>query len=299
MKGKYSFFISHLLLLVLVILILIPGLRSIDTVIPFLVVCLLIELFYLYQIRKGSNPYQGNLMVIIWLFFIIWEVLVSKLDLLQPVLFPAPENVFNVFATQSRALVENVFSSTMLLAVGCFLGIVLGVLLGLPTGWIPRLKGVFFPIAQVLAPIPPIIYAPYLIALMPTFRSASIVVIFLGVFFPIFLKMILQVQTVDQRIIDSAKALNLKGFSMVYKVLLPYIFPSVITGLKITLGTAIMLLMFAEMMGATSGLGYYIINYTHYANYTNVVAGIFLVALYITVLNGLIDRIQKRVIKWR
>ena len=84
---------------------------------------------------------------------------------------------------------------------------------------------------------------------------------------------------------------------MVGKILLPYVLPGLVSGLKVSLATSIMMLTFAEMMGATSGVGYFIINYTHYGNYTNVVAGIILVALWVTVLNKLVTLLEKKLVK--
>jgi NitT/TauT family transport system permease protein len=59
-----------------------------------------------------------------------------------------------------------------------------------------------------------------------------------------------------------------------------------------------MLLTFAEMMGATSGMGYYIVNYNTYGNYTKVVAGIIVVGIVVTVFNKCIDVLQKKLIVW-
>lgn len=178
------------------------------------------------------------------------------------------------------------------------LGTSLGMCLGLPVGWIPRIREIFYPIANVLAPIPPVVFAPYLIALMPTFRSASALVIFLGIFWPTFLSIIIRVSSIEHRILDSARVLNVSNYTMISKILFPYVIPGVVSGLKVTMTTSVMMLTFAEMMGATSGMGYYIINYTNYANYTNVLAGIILVGVVVTILNWLVNVIQIKAIKW-
>ena len=68
--------------------------------------------------------------------------------------------------------------------------------------------------------------------------------------------------------------------------------------MKVTFTTGIMLLTFAEMMGATSGMGYYIVNYNTYGNYTKVVARIIVVGTVVTVLNKCIDVLQKKLIVW-
>ena len=112
-------------------------------------------------------------------------------------------------------LLTGVVSSLELLLIGAILGIGFGVLLGLTVGWIPRLRQLFYPVAQVLTPIPPIVYAPYLVALMPSFRSASALIIFLGIFFPTFLNMIIRVGTIEKEILDSAKAMALTNWETV------------------------------------------------------------------------------------
>ena len=124
-------------------------------------------------------------------------------------------------------------------------------------------------------------------------------VIILGIFWPTFLNMMIRVDSIDRQILDSARVLNLSQMAMVFQVLLPYAFPGIINSLKVTVTTAVMMLTFAEMMGATSGMGYYIVNYNTYANYTNVVAGIIVVGIVVTMLNKIVGMIQKKVIQWQ
>jgi NitT/TauT family transport system permease protein len=133
---------------------------------------------------------------------------------------------------------------------------------------------------------------------MPTFRSASAVVLILGIFWPTFLGMIVRIDGMDKGIMDSARAMNLSNASMILEILFPYAFAGVVGSPKVTFTTGIMLLTFAEMMGATSGMGYYIVNYNTYGNYTKVVAGIIVVGTVVTVLNKCIDVLQKKLIVW-
>ena len=299
--GIPMLIVSHALLAALVAAVLLPGQKKVDTPVPFLVAIALVEVLYLYTafVRRKNPVGATDLLALGYGLLLLWEIFTTKLDKMHPVLVPAPENVFNVFATQWPVMLRGVAASLSLLAVGIVLGVSLGVLLGLLAGWVPRLHGICFPVAQVMAPIPPIVYAPYLIALMPTFRSASALVIFLGIFWPTFLNMILRVEATPPRILDTAKTLGVTGAAMVPKILLPCVLPGVVGGLKVTLATSVMLLCFAEMMGATSGMGYFIINFAHYANYTNVVAGIILVGAVVTVLNTLVDVVRKKAIKWQ
>ena len=71
------------------------------------------------------------------------------------------------------------------------------------------------------------------------------------------------------------------------------------SGLHVTLSTSFLLLTMAEMMGASSGLGYFIKNYSDYANYTNVIAGIILIGIVVSLLNALLSFAEKRLVKWK
>lgn len=300
-KLNYSVIVCHVLLAVLLIMILLPGAKDVESPTALLIGIGLMEGFYLYRVYRypEKRSSASDILSILWGLFLIWEIAVTKLDLCHPVLVPALENIFDVFRTDWLEMFWGVFNSLQLLFIGVVVGLVLGTLLGLICGWNQRLKEVFFPIANVLAPIPSIVFAPYVIAIMPTFRSASVVVILLGIFWPTFLKTILSVESVDRNIIDSARTLELSGASMIFQVLLPYSWPGIIKGLKVTMTTAVMMLTFAEMMGSTVGMGYYIVNYNTYGNYTKVIAGIIVVALVVTLLSALVTFIQKRAVKWQ
>lgn len=293
--------IAHLLLAGLIVEVLLPGARKVPTSVPFLVTIALIEALYLAALaRKGANRTASSWVAIIaWALLFTWELVSTKLGVANPVLFPTPEAVFNVFPTQWQSLLENIVASLQLLLMGAVTAIVAGVVLGAICGWSPGLRSVFAPIARVLAPIPSVVFAPYIILLMPTFRIASATIIFLGIFWPTFLNTIIRVTSMDRRIVESARMLELSSFEMVKDVILPYLVPGVVNGLNGQLTAAITMLTFAEMLGASSGIGYYIINYTNFANYVNVIAGIICVAIMVTVLNWLINMLKRHAIKWR
>ena len=188
--------------------------------------------------------------------------------------------------------------SMELWAAGFSGGMLMGVILGLFAGWRQELRNFIYPIANVMAPIPAIVFSPYLVAIMPSFRSASILVILLGVFWPCLLTTINRVVSMDERILDSARMLNLSDWEMVWKILLPYVFPSVIMGLKVSVTTSLLMLNFAELMGASHGMGYYIQNSITYANYTHAIAGIICVGVVVTLINKLVVLVQKKYICW-
>ncbi len=308
MKRLFNkeFVIAHILLVALLIIITcVPNQRIISvTYYPLVVGVLVIEALYLVRLffmRRSGRFSTGptDIIVLVWLFFIVWDLASTKFNVAHPVLVPAPEAVFNVFYAQAAVIGNDILTSTTLLLMGFIGGLALGVVLGIVCGWVPRLRAMFFPIANVLAPIPPTVFAPYLIVLLPTFRSASAFIILLGVFWPQFLNMIVRVSSLDVQLLDNAHTLGVKNFTMITRIILPYVLPEVLKGLRVSMTTAFLMLTFAEMLGATSGVGYFISNANNYANYTNVVAGIIVCGVMVTILSSITSYIQKKFTYWR
>ena len=255
-------------------------------------------LFMWRYLAGGKKRSTCNIASVVFLFFLIWEVLSTDLKITHPVLIPLPENVFAVFTRIPGELWQNVYTSLTLLAQGFITSLIAATVIGLFVGWLPKVRETVFPIAKVLAPIPAIVFTPYLVLLLHSFRFAAIMVIFLGIFWPTLMNTILRVESLDRRILDSAKMMGLSTPTMIFRVLLPYLYPTIVTGLKVQLPAAMLMLVMAEMYGASSGMGYFIINYTNYANYTNVVAGIIVVGIVVTVLDALVGLLIRKTVKW-
>lgn len=304
-SGKGAFLLSHGLMLALILVILLAE-KQRPTVRPpqsLLVGIGLIELLFLYRFfrTRDRDSRQSALTMIcfVWLLLLCWELCTSVLNLAHPVLVPAPENVFDTFREQRRQMLLNVLYSLTLWAAGFSGGMVLGLTLGLIAGWRKGLRSFLCPIANVLAPIPAVVFSPYLVTIMPSFRSASMLVILLGVFWPCLLNTVNRVISMDSRILDSARMMNLSDRDMIGKILLPYVLPGMVSGLKVSVSTSLLMLNFAELMGASHGMGYYIQNSITYANYTHAVAGIICVGIVVTLLNKAVTLVQKKCIRWQ
>lgn len=266
----------------------------------FLGVTILLELIVCLRLRgRGDRQSVADVGCLLFFALLVWELIATTLRAGHPILCPPPEAVFDVFRSQWKLMLRGMGSSLQLLGAGFAIALPLSLVLGALAGWNRRFRGVTVPVARAMAPVPAIIYAPYIIAIMPTFRSAAAMVIVLGIFWPAFLQTVNRVLAMDREILDSARMLSLSSAEMIFQVLIPWMLPGVVVGLRVTLSTSFMLLILAEMMGATSGLGYFIKNFADYANYTNVLAGIILVGCVVNVLN-LIPALLERYMKcWR
>lgn len=283
--------------LVLIVLFM-PAQKQTNAPWAFLTVLALAEVLFLAQYGVTKKKSAVDVAFIAFLFMGAWEVC-YKLGMTNPVLVPSPENVFNVFVTQRELIINGIFSSLELLAKGVGLALLLGIFLGLLVGWLPRLREAVMPIAKVISPIPPLVYTPYVVAVMPTFKLASIFIVFSAVFWPTFLTMVGRVGSMDQKIIQSAKVMNVSTPTMLFKVILPYCMPGIIGGLSGSMRGAFLCLTGAELLGASAGLGYFVKKFSDYADYTKVIAGIIVMGIVVTVIDLLIRLLEKKCIKWR
>ncbi len=282
----------------LLLVFLLPTEQDIDSPWAFVAVLLLAELLFLFKYQKYKKKSAVDIASFTFLFLAVWEF-VCKQGFAHPVLVPPPENVFFVFLTQRELMVQGIFSSLLLLLWGVGLAFFFGILLGLTVGWIPRLREAVLPIADVISPIPPLVYTPYVVAVFPTFRLASIFVIFSAVFWPTFQSMASRVGNMDPKIIQSAKVMNVSTPTMLFHVILPYSIPGVIGSLPGSMRGAFLCLTGAELLGASSGLGYFVKKFSDYADYTKVIAGIVLIGVVVTLINLLIRLLEQHLIKWR
>jgi NitT/TauT family transport system permease protein len=288
--------LPHFLFLALFVLIHTPSYQPVENKWPFVVVVVMIEIAFIFK-RKFKSA--CDITLIVFLFLIIWEIGTVKLPNPNSVLYPMPEKVFAVFVKDWQKIIIGFGSSMSLFFTALFFGLLFGVSGGMVVGWYERPRKALFPIARVISPIPPIIYNPYVVGILPSFRTASLFIIFSSIFWPVFVNTIINVSNVDRRILESAKTINTRPFPMFINILLPYCLPRLLTSLNVTLSIAFMVLTSAELIGAKSGLGYYVKFYADFVDYTRVIAGIILIGVVVTVMNKLLSIIQKLIIRWR
>lgn len=263
-----------------------------------LVAATLLFLAWLY-LQPESAQAVTDIFLLIAVAFLVWEVVFGKLALLDPFLFPGPAKVFAVFPADWELMLKGVGSSLFIMTSGYLLALVIAIPAGLYIGWRKRLFAVAYPVAKAISPIPPTVYLPYAIVLLPTFSASSIFLIFIGSFWPIFVGAVYGVFSIDQRLINTARTLGLTEHQMVQRILLPGAMPSIFSGALISLIMSFITLTVAEMIAATSGLGWYIVYHHQFANYDKVIAGMLVIAMVVIVIMFIFDRVQQHCLRWQ
>ena len=211
-------------------------------------------------------------------------------------LFPGPWQVVLgiVELVRKGLLFKYVIASLFRVTWGFALAVLVGVPAGLLMGWFRMAYQAFNPIIQVLRPISPIAWIPLAILWFGVSDAAPVFLIFLASVFPITVSATAAVQNLQPVYLRAAKNFGLGRVAMFRRVILPAALPQILTGVRIALGVAWLVVVAAEMIAVNSGLGYLIIDARNAGKrYDLVVAGMLVIGLIGLMLDLLVRRLER------
>ena len=227
------------------------------------------------------------------IFFTLWGVAVR---LVHSDLFPTPIDVAIgiMELIEKGLLLKYIVASLFRVTIGFTLAVLLGVPSGLFLGWYSRAFQAFNPLIQILRPISPIAWIPLAILWFGVSDAAPIFLIFLASVFPITVSAMAAVQNMQPVYLRAAQNFGLSRRELFWQVILRASLPQIITGLRIALGVAWLVVVAAEMIAVNSGLGYLIIDARNAGKrYDLVVAGMVMIGLIGLVLDLLVRQLEK------
>jgi NitT/TauT family transport system permease protein len=222
-----------------------------------------------------------------------WDVMVR---ISHSELFPGPWEVVQGIEEIARKglLVKYVIASLFRVTWGFALAVVLGVPLGLWMGWFPPAHAALNPWIQLLRPISPIAWIPLSILWFGISDASPIFLIFLASVFPIVVSSGAAVRNLQPTYIRAAENFELSRWKLFRYVILPGTLPQLLTGIRIALGIAWLVVVAAEMVAVNSGLGYLIIDARNAGKrYDLVVAGMVVIGVIGLVLDLLVRWIER------
>lgn len=234
----------------------------------------------------------GLPLIVAALFLTAWDVAVrvSGSDI-----FPKPIDVLRGFIELIRQglLIKYIVASLFRVTVGFTLAVLIGVPLGLLLGWFPRAFDAFNPMIQILRPISPIAWIPVAILWFGVDDRSPIFLIFLASVFPITVSAMAAVQNIQPVYIRAARNFGIGRIELFRRVIFPATFPQILTGIRIALGVAWLVVVAAEMIAVNSGLGFLIIDARNAGKaYDRVVAGMVMIGLIGLGLDLLVRRLE-------
>ncbi|MBI3480000.1 MAG: ABC transporter permease [Nitrosomonadales bacterium] len=265
-------------------------------------------------LKKFAEKLQGLLVPLVLLA--MWQWLSSQ-AIVNPQILPAPTAVlakwWEYLSPQeaydpakagylawlfSGELIRDAYASLYRVMLGFMIGAAMALPLGLMMGASDRIYKLFNPLIQLLRPIPPIAFIPLSILWFGLGNPPAIFLIVIGAFFPILMNTIAGVRNVDSIYIRAARNLGASQTTMFLRVILPAATPYILTGARIGVGTAFIVVIVAEMIAVNNGLGYRILEAREFFWSDKIIAGMFSIGLLGLAIDTGMNWLNNYLLKW-
>lgn len=233
-------------------------------------------------------------------FALVWEILVAH-GWADGHLLPPPSKILATLQALavSGELLDHIAATLRRVALGFIFGVLAGTVAGALTGYSSLARALFDPTLQALRSIPSIACVPVFILWFGIFETSKVILIAVGVFFPIYLALSGAILGVDRKLVEVAKIFRFSGLEMVWRVLLPATLPAYVIALRAGLGLGWMFVVAAEFMGASEGLGFLLVDGQMTGRPQTVLASIAVFALLGKLTDWLLAFGTARFLRWQ
>ena len=226
----------------------------------------------------------------------LWQF-IARLGVFPTSMLPAPTSVLSgaVELAKQGVLFEHIYASLYRVFAGFISAAILGIPLGLLLGSYRKAKFAFDPLIQILRPISPIAWIPLAILWFGVGNRPAIFIIFVTAFFPILLASHSAVTNIDPVLMKVARNFGTKGKNLARKIILPASFPYIMVGIRISLGISWVIIVAAEMVGMSSGLGFMILDARNFLRTDLIITGMIIIGVIGLGLDRLLSLFEKKV----
>jgi sulfonate transport system permease protein len=231
---------------------------------------------------------------------LVWEIVV-RCGVSSGRLVPPPSRVFAMLAelAESGELLRHIVATLSRVLAGFGLGVAAGTLLGAISGYWALARRLLDPTVQALRAIPSLAWVPLFILWLGIFETSKIALIAIGVFFPVYLGVMGAILSVDRKIVEVGRAFRLSGPAMIRRILLPAVLPAYVIALRVGLGLGWMFVVAAELIGASEGLGYLLLDGQQLGKPAQILAAIVIFAILGKTTDWLIEIASAPLLRWQ
>jgi taurine transport system permease protein len=233
-----------------------------------------------------------------------WFV-VAEWKLVQPLFVPHPAAVWRAFVEtltegyRGGTLVRHLADSLYRVLAGFLLGVVTAVPIGLLIGWSPKARAVVDPIIEFYRPLPPLAYYTLLVIWLGIEDASKIALLYLAAFPPLSIAAMAGVRGVPAERIQGARSLGASDWQVFRYVIFPSCLPDIFTGMRVSIGFTYTTLVAAEMVAATSGIGWVVLDASKFLRSDVIFMGNIVMGLTGIALDRLIRVAERRVVPWK
>ena len=229
-----------------------------------------------------------------------WEVAVA-LKWSDGRLLPTPSRVIDTLMGLARTgeLTAHVLATLQRVALGFTFGVVAGTVLGAVSGYWSLARRLIDPMLQALRNIPSIAWVPMFILWFGIFETSKVILIAVGVFFPIYLSLSGAILGVDRKLVEVGRIFRFSHREMITRILLPATLPTYVISLRSGLGLGWMFVVAAEFMGAEEGLGFLLVDGQQTGRPAVILASITAFAILGKLTDWLLAAVSARFLTWQ
>ena len=230
----------------------------------------------------------------------LWELIVW-LGYSNGRLVPPPSRVFATIVELARSgeLSRHIIATLTRVGLGFFFGVVAGTVLGAISGYWVLARRLLDPTVQALRAIPSLAWVPLFVLWLGIFETSKVVLIAVGVFFPVYLGVMGAILAVDRKIVEVGRVFRLSGPAMIRRILLPAVLPAYVVALRVGLGLGWMFVVAAELIGASEGLGYLLLDGQQLGKPAQILAAIVIFAILGKLTDWLIEVAALPFLRWQ
>lgn len=236
-------------------------------------------------------------LLVVFLLFMLW-LIISRLQIFSTYVFPSPQKVFDAFIKMivSGELFTDILISFVRVIKGFSVAFILAFILGMTT-YLTKLDEYYDFIIQFFRNVPPLSLIPLLILWCGIGETTKIIIIILASFFPMYLNVVKGFTECDKKLLEVGKVFGYSKIKSFFKITLPYAMSDILIGMRIGLGYSWRAIIGAEMVAASSGLGYLILFSQQTSRTDKVIVGIFVIGFVGYLCDKLFELIIKKILK--
>ncbi len=242
-----------------------------------------------------------------WVSVMVFVVLIALAEWgtrsgwISALTLPKPSDVLTTFQElySSGLLFGHLMPSLSRLIIGAFIGASVGISVGVLIGLFSYIRSGLVPLVAAIFPIPKIALLPLFVIWFGIGEGSKYALIAFGTFTPTVVATYGAVDNVDRTLIRMGQSFGLSWWSIVRKIVLPGAMPGILSGLRISLAIAIILLVAAEMLGAEYGIGAYILEAGSLYDLERLFVGVFILSLLGVIMSACISLIERKLLGWR
>lgn len=259
------------------------------------------------QDQKRQETFRNTMLSVsgVLLFFVIWEVMALTGVVDRKKICDVLE-IFQLFLVKftdpnpdGAVLLVNVWSSLEIALCGFGLAIVIGIPLGWLMGWYRGFDSFVRPIFEIIRPIPPVSWIPLTIVWMGVGLQAKAFIVFFAAFVPCLINSYTGIRQTKEVLKNVGKTCGASYFTVFWKVGIPSSMTMTFAGIKVAIGNAWATLVAAEMLAASSGLGYMILMGRSYGRVDLVIMGIVVIGALGVLISALINLLENAILGWK